>query len=87
MYFQTRKKIELCQDDSIFTKIFELYLVSNWLDMHKDFNCQNVSRPSNQLYFFYSSSNMQKSHHLLGCHATGITSSLIFSLSALRWRE
>ena len=27
---------------------------------------------------FFSSSNMQKFHHPLGCHATGINSSLIF---------
>ena len=32
---------------------------------------------------FFSSSNMQKLYHLLGCHAIGMNSSLIFFLSAL----
>ena len=34
---------------------------------------------------FLSTSDMQKFHHLLGCHSVGINSSLIFYLSALRF--
>ena len=37
----------------------------------------------NWFYFFFSSSDMQKFDHLLGCHAIGINSSLIFFFSAL----
>ena len=33
---------------------------------------------------FFSSSDTHQSHHLLGCHATGINSSLNSFLSALR---
>lgn len=34
---QTRKKFELCQNDLMFTKIFELNQVIRWLGIHKDF--------------------------------------------------
>ena len=54
--------------------------------------CQNVLIPSfcihysvkikNWFYFFFRSSDMQKFHHLLGCHAIGIFTYLF--LSALR---
>ena len=58
----------LCQNDKIFLKIFELYQVFVW---------QNVSVKIGSISFF-SSSDMQKLHHLLGKHAIDIKSSLIF---------
>ena len=39
----------------------------------------------NWFYFFFLSSDIQKFHHLLGCHAIGINSSLVFFLTALRF--
>ena len=48
--YQTKKKIELCQNDLIFTKIFELYQV---------FVCQNDSKMS-ELYQVAKCSNTLK---------------------------
>ena len=38
--------IELCQNDFIFTEIFELYQVI----FSKDFKCQNIPIPSNCIH-------------------------------------
>ena len=38
-----------------------------------------------RFYFFFSSSDTKKIHHLLGCHASGINSSFNSFFSALRF--
>ena len=58
----------LSQNDKIFIKISELYQAFLW---------QNFSIKIDSISFF-STSDMQKFHHLLGCHAIGINPSLIF---------
>ena len=58
----------LCQNDKVFIKASELYQFIVW---------QNVSIKIGSISLF-STSDMQKFHHLLGCHAIGINPSLIF---------
>ena len=83
---QTRKKIELCQNDLIFTKIFELYHVTKCVDIHKRLQvskCFNTFKlytlkvllSKNWFYFFFS--------YLLECKNSTIFNSLVFFLSAL----
>ena len=57
----------------------------NYVKCHKDLNIHNLctlKRYSAKMgcISFFSSSGMQKLHHLLGCHATGINFSLLFFL-------
>ena len=54
-----------------------------WLDIHKDFKLQNVPILTNCGSIFFSSSDMRKFHHLLGCYAIDVNSSLIIFLSSL----
>ena len=49
-----------------------------------DAHFYNSSLKIGSIYFF-SSSDMYQSHHPLGCHATGINSSLIFFSSSLHF--
>ena len=63
----------LCQNDKILIKIFEQYEVFGW----KNFSVK-ISSIS-----FFSSSDMQKSHHLLGSHSIDISSSPFFKCFAL----
>ena len=71
-------QVFVCQNGKIFIKIFELYQFIVW---------QNVSmlliRILKSIFIkigsiSFSISDMPKSHYLLGCHAIGINSSLIF---------
>ena len=62
-------QVVVCQNDQIFTKISEL--------------CQGTKCSHNYLVkldslYFFSSSVLQQSHHLLLWHAIDITSSLLF---------
>ena len=41
------KEFEQCQNDLILAKIFELYQLSKWIDIHKDFKWQNIPILSN----------------------------------------
>ena len=83
------KKIELYQNDLIFTKMWVLYQVTKRLGIHKRFQvlkCANTLKlyTSKKHYSvkigsvsFYSFSDIQKIHHLLGCHAFGTKSLFI----------
>ena len=53
-----------------YSQIFQVAKCSNTLKLYALLN-------KNRYYFFLSSSDMQKFHHLLGCHAFVINSSLI----------
>ena len=80
IYFDTfvskseKKKIEL------FTKIFELYQVLKWPDIHKILlNCIHYKYYSIKIgsISFFPSSGTQIFHHLLGCHNIDINYLLI----------
>ena len=77
-----KKKFELCQNNQIFRKISEIYQVakcSNSLKLYK----LKVLLSKNWFHFFFSSSDMQKLHHLSGYHPIGINSLVNSFLSAL----
>ena len=74
----------LCQNDKIFIKIFKLWqvFVYNFLFQNVPTNFKLCTADAlkallskNRFYFFFSSSDMQKFQHLLGCYATSINSS------------
>ena len=59
---QTRKIFVLCQNDLTFTKIFELYQVTKWLDIPKRFQMSNCS---NNLKLYTSKALLRKNLFLL----------------------
>ena len=61
------------------TRYSERFQVTKYFNTFKFHKLKTVNST------FLSSSDMQKFHHLLGCHAIGINSSLISFLITLRF--
>ena len=76
----------LCQNDYIFTKIFELYQVFEPKCSSTSilYTLKHYSVKIGSISFFWSSGK-QKFHHLLGCYAIVINSPLIFFSNTLRF--
>ena len=93
MYFGTnvpkkvrqKKEFELCQNDFVFTKFFELYQLIRYSQRFQvpkyshtlKLYTLKVLLNENWISFF-SSSDMQKFHHLLGCYTICISSLTLF---------
>ena len=77
----------LCQNDLIFTKIFELRsLYDKMFQYSQTVYTLKVLLSKNWLYlFFFSSSEMQNFRHLIGCHAIIINYPFNSLLSALHF--
>ena len=67
-------QVFVCQSYQMFTKISELYQVTKCSISILTLDTLKALLRENPFCFFFSSSDIQKFHHLLGCHANGINS-------------